>query len=191
MKRIAVLLVLLLAAGLFSAGLVFADGFSADIAMHSAAGATSGKIYATKDKVRMEMGETIMITRVDKNTGWMLMPAQNAYMEIPIKPQDAIASAEKMPGEIERKLVAQEMIDGKMADKYQVSFVNNGKKDSVFIWVVKGMDVPLKSAAADGSWSIEYRNVQNTSPNASLFEIPPGYQKFSIDMPNMPDLSGF
>ena len=42
---------------------------------------------------------------------------------------------------------------------------------------------PVKTAAADGSWTVEYKNIDRGSQADSLFEVPAGFQKTA--MPGM------
>ena len=75
-----------LTAGTLTAEFVPVD-FSADMVMKSDGQTMQGKIYASSggSKIRMEMEregqQMIMITRLDRNISYMVMPAQNMYME--------------------------------------------------------------------------------------------------------------
>jgi hypothetical protein len=138
--------------------------------------------------MRMETQESISISRMDKKVVWILMPKDRMYMEQPFDPAQAVATAEKMVGEIERKLVGQEMVDGKMASKYQVVYSINGRRETMFQWFVSGFKMPVKSAAVDNSWTMEYKNIKTGKQPDSLFEVPAGYEKFSTQMPTMKDI---
>jgi hypothetical protein len=46
--------------------------------------------------------------------------------------------------------------------------------------------MPVKTAALDGSWWTEYRNISLDAPNPALFEIPHDYTKM-----NMPGMGSF
>ncbi|MFA5099425.1 MAG: hypothetical protein WC547_00885 [Candidatus Omnitrophota bacterium] len=116
------------------------------------------------------------------------MPKDKMYMEQAFDPAQAPATSEKVQGEVERKRIGQETIDGKKADKYQVVYTSNRKKESMFQWIVPGITMPVKMAAADNSWSVEYKNIKTGKQPDSLFEVPAGYQKFSMGMPSMKDM---
>ena len=173
---------------LFSTAIVLAEDFSADMINTTKGGIFRGKIFVAKDKMRMETQESISISRMDKKVVWILMPKDKMYMEQPFDPAQAVATAEKMVGEIERKLVGQEMVDGKMASKYQVVYSLSGKKETMFQWFVSGFKMPVKSAAVDNSWIMEYKNIKTGKQPDSLFEVPAGYEKFSTQMPTMKDI---
>ena len=48
--------------------------------------------------------------------------------------------------------------------------------------------MPVKTAAVDGSWSQELKNIKMGSQSDSLFELPAGYQK--MQMPQLPMMQG-
>jgi hypothetical protein len=171
---------------LTAAGL--AADFSADM-INKAGGRTfKGKIFVSKDKTRMESPESISITRMDKKVVWILMPKEKMYMEQSFNPAQAPATSEKVTGEVERKKIGQEVIDGKNTDKYEVVYLQNKKKTSMYQWIAQSIAMPVKMAAVDGSWSIEYKNIKTGKQPDSIFEIPQGYQSFSMGKPTMKDL---
>ena len=167
-------------------GITFAQDFSADMVSTTKDGVFIGEIFVTKDKTRMEMPQAITITRMDKNIVWILMPEQKMYMEQPLKPENVPATSDKMPGEIERKLMGAETINGKTTNKYRIVYTVGNKKETIFQWITTASGFPIKSAAGDGSWAAEYKNLKTGKQLDSLFEIPAGYQKF--EMPSIPDL---
>lgn len=158
--------------------------FSADVVTTSVGAPTmSGKMYVSKDKSRMEIQQGVVIARMDKKVAWILMPEQKKYMEQPIDPRNAVGTNEKMPGEIERTLVGKETIGGKLTDKYRIVYPVMGKNETVFQWIEPTSKIPLKTAAEDNSWSTEFKNLQVGAQAESLFEVPAGYEKFSMMAP--------
>ena len=185
-RTISMVLVVVISIFLFG-GIAVAQDFSADMVSTTKAGVSTGKIFVAKEKTRMETPQTTIITRIDKNVVWILMPAQKMYMEQPLKPENVVATTDKMPGEIERKLVGKETIDGKTTNKYKIVYVTADKKETIFQWIAADSGLPIKSAAVDGSWIIEYKNLKTGKQPDTLFEIPTGYQKFSLGVPVMPE----
>jgi hypothetical protein len=180
-----------LAAGVFcvfSAASAQATDFSADMINKTGGKVFQGKIFIGQDKTRLETQESISITRMDKKVVWILMPKDKMYMEQAFDPSRAPATSEKVDGEVERKLIGPEVIDGKKADKYQVMYTSKRKKESMFQWISSGIPVPVKMAAVDNSWSMEYKNIKKGKQPDSLFEVPAGYQKFSMGMPSMKNM---
>ena len=192
MKYAVKVIKLLLFVSLFLAlgSIALAQDFSAQIVSKSEDDVFQGKIFFTKDKVRMETGQVITITRMDKNIMWMLMPDEKMYMEMPMPSQNIVAGKDKMPGEIERKLVGKEAVDGKMADKYRIVYELGNKKETIFTWIINNLNLPIKTASSDGSWQVEYKNIKTGRQPAVLFEIPAGYNKFSPKMPSLSDIGG-
>ena len=166
--------------------LALALDFSADMVNTSKEGSFTGKIFAAKDKIRMEMAGAVTITRMDKNVAWVIMPQEKMYMEQPFDPEKIAGATEKMPGEIERTLVGHDTIDDRAADKYRIVYTSNEARATVFQWVESASGIPLKTEAMDGSWSMEYKNLVIGAQSDSLFEIPAGYAKFV--MPKMADV---
>ncbi len=162
-----------------------AQEFSADMASRIGKEVVNAKIYVAQDKIRMEMPESIMIIRMDKNMSWILMPSEKMYMEHPIDMASAPKVSKNFDGETERVPMGSEDVDGQPAEKFQVSYTENGKKSSVYQWL-RGSEIPVKVEAVDGSWSMEYKNLNIAPQPAALFEPPEGYTKFA--MPSMEEM---
>ena len=158
-----------------------ANDFSADMIGQGEEGVFQGKMYVRGGNVRMEMAQMITITRMDQKVVWMIMPSEGMYMEHPITPRDVIASG--TAGETERKPLGSEAVNGKAADKFEVTYDYEGESSTVYEWIDPSLGMPVKIAAVDGSWSMEYQNIQTGPQEESLFEVPEGYQKFA--MPSM------
>jgi hypothetical protein len=159
-------------------GICFAQEFSADIVMTTAQGSMSGKIFAKSGKVRMETNQVISIARMDLGVTWMLLPGQKMYMENPLNAQDIASAAQDALGE--KSLLGQEQANGKTVDKYKVVSKVSGKDYVMYQWIARDSKIPVKSQAADGSWSQEYNNVQEGPQPDSLFELPGGYAKLAM-----------
>jgi hypothetical protein len=165
-----------------------AADFSSDVAQTSKAGTVNQKFFVSGEKLRMETASSVAIIRPDKNVMWMLMPHQKMYMEMPIDPSKVPATSEKYQGEIERTLIGKEDVDGRITDKYRIVSTNAGAKTIIFQWFSPDIGIPVKTAAEDGSWTMEYKNIKMGGQPDSLFEIPAGYNKMSMEMPSMDDI---
>jgi hypothetical protein len=163
--------------------------FSADNITKAGGMTHSSKFYFGKDKWRMDseaLGvKSITIARLDKNVVWILMPQTKMYMEQELKDEELVGKVNKLPGEVERKKVGTEKIDGVLCDKYKIVYKPEGAagKAVVYQWISKD-NIPVKAAAPDGSWSSVYKNIKIGKQPASLFELPAGYNKFK--MPKIP-----
>lgn len=167
---------------------VLAQGFSADMISTANGQTMTAKIYASEYKSRVETADSIIISRPDKKVAWILMPSQKQYMEQEFDPSKMAASARDVAGEIERVNMGKETVGGVAADKYKVTYDFNGVTNSLYQWIDPSKDLPVKSAAVDGSWTVEYKNIRVGSQPDSLFELPDGYSKFS--MPDMNKMMG-
>jgi len=165
------------------------ENFSADFKFMSKAENFAGKIFSSKDKTRMETPEATIITRADKNVVWVLMPGEKMYVEYPLQTKNTVAGFHKLPNEVERKFIAAETVNGQKADKYQVTYTVGSKQDTIYQWIVSGKGLPIKTAAVDNSWSYEYNNVEPSTPEPSIFEVPDPYKKF--DMPSHEDITHY
>ncbi|MBI3307484.1 MAG: hypothetical protein HYZ84_06750 [Candidatus Omnitrophica bacterium] len=180
--------VFLLAAAIgFSAGntaMAQADAqpeFSAQMVSTIGGQKMAGKFFSSNGKIRLEMGENIIINRFDQNLSWVLIPSQHRYMENAIDSGMALRMMQEIPGETERVTMGSESVDGKRAEKFKVTYTPpDGKPESLYQWIAPDNPVPVKVAALDDSWSVEYQNIQSGPQPPDLFEIPAGYQKFQV-----------
>lgn len=168
---------------LLLAGSAFALEFSADTVMTSGGMKTTGKIYFSGERFRMDMkspSQMTTITRLDKKVVWSIMPQQKMYMEIPFNPKRQPMVKDKVQGEIDRKLLGTAEIDGHPAKKYLVTYKAGGEKTQIYQWIATDLNFPVKTEAVDGSWSQEYRNIKLGNQPDSLFKVPAGYKKFQM-----------
>ena len=183
MKRVVFCLAVVL--GILFSGNVFAADFAADVVTTGQGGSMTAKVYVSGDKSRMETPGSVAISRMDKKVVWILMPDQRMYMEQPFDPSNVMSGSEKVQGELDRAPLGKETIDGKSTDKFKVTYQIEGTKNEMYQWVEGGTNLPIKSAAIDGSWSVEYKNIKTGPQPGSLFELPADYKKFSMEMPDM------
>jgi len=145
------------------------------------------KLYMKADKVRMESDMargSYTISRRDLKKVWMVMPENKSYMEITQSKEETSLPEEKVKGEVSRKVVGSETIDGHPSTKYEVTAKVDDKTMTTYQWLATDINFPVKTAAVDGSWTVEYKDIMLGSQPDSLFELPTGYQKMS--MPTMP-----
>jgi len=169
--------------------------FSAEIVSKAGGQVSSGKIYMSGNKWRMDMSgygqKVVTIVRQDKKVVYMLMPAQKMYMEQKYTEEYARGMGDMtkgmgVAGKVEHKKIGTEKVSGIMCDKYKITQDIGGQKTVLYQWIAKDHLFPIKSASADGSWSTEFRNFKPGKQPASLFELPAGYKKFK-----MPEIPGF
>ena len=167
------------------AGAAPAAEFSATMITKAGAQETQGKIFVKGDKFRNEMkadgGTQISIVRLDKKVMWLIMPAEKSYMEMPLNPQATEQMMLKKPeAQVEMKLLGKETVNGYETEKYETSVRHRGEAMKQYIWLSKKLGMPIKVAAADGSHSMEYRDIEEGGVSDALFEPPRGYQKMQM-----------
>ena len=178
----------LIVLGMGFSSVALAQEFSANMVNRIGNQTSQSKLYVSGSKMRMDMKEGVMIIRIDKGVSYMLMPSEKMYMENPIDMSRLPKASKNFNDEIERTPMGVETIDGKQAEKFKVTYTENGKTISVYQWIIN-QEIPVKVEAVDGSFSMEYKNVSMGAQPADLFEIPSGYTKMS--MPSMGDMGGY
>ncbi len=171
-------------------GTAFAVELTADTVTKMGKKSAPGKIYVKDSKARIERAGTpyYNIVRGDKSLFWQINGYERTYTEARLTPVMKPWIEEKIPGEISRKQVGTETIDGHPAKKYEVSVKEPKKTETYYQWFATDVNFPVKIAATNGSWSTEYKNIKKGSVPDSTFELPAGVE---IDRTAVPDvLSG-
>lgn len=175
--------------------------FSADVQITSGRGGAmhdvNGKMYADQGHMRMDMnagprGGAIIITNFATKTTDTLMPEQHMYMEF--NADQAMAHHPGMAPNIKPfsdpsnpcandagatcKNLGVEEVNGRSCDHWQITDKNGKVTNS---WVDRKLHFPIKSVSEDTTWQLT--NIKEGQQAASLFAIPPGYQK--MDMSQM------
>lgn len=159
-----------------------AFNLSADIIAVEGASRQTGKLYVKGNKYRIDLngGSEYAIIRHDRNAAWMVLPEHKTYIEMPFDPKTKPAIEGRTSGQVKKRLIGNDVVDGHAAKKYEVTTARKGKVEPFFQWITIDHGFPIKSSAADGGWSIEYRNIK-VSVSDELFEIPQGYEKVAFD----------
>lgn len=165
--------------------------FSALIVTKSARMTQSMRMYFKEKKSRMEMqgNSRYNILREDKQVMWMVMPDEKKYMEMPFKPfkpQEKPQIEKKIMGEVSRAEIGAEVIDGHPTKKYEITYKSGDRTDKMYQWLATDLNFPIKTAAIDGSWSTEFKDIKIGHQPDSLFEPPAGYEK--VTMPSFPGM---
>ena len=171
--------------GLMAANAQAAE-FSATMVSQAQGQSLQGKVFVKGDKMRNEMnmgGESnITITRPDKKVVWIAMPQQKMYMEMPLSDKMQQKMIMKDPEDrAKMKLLGTETINGFDCEKYEMDTAYEGKSLKQYVWIAKKLGMPIKSVSADGSMTMEYRDIKVGGVADSVFDLPQGYQK--MDMP--------
>ncbi len=159
--------------------------YSADMVMRSGSETVSGKIYASGQLLRYEMGPMITITRVDRKKSYVLMSDQKMYMEQPIDPMASVKAGVDEGGSVETIPMGAEEVEGRQAEKVKVIYSDSNGANTIYQWF-DASGLPVKVESEDGSWSVTYSNISGGPQPAELFEVPADYTLMA--MPNIASL---
>jgi outer membrane lipoprotein-sorting protein len=175
--------------------------FSADFASTSANGRkTTGKWFFSPPKMRMDMttppeaqgkgspfgGNVSMIIDGTTKTSYMLMPQAHMYMEIQAtgaQDMQGMRNLESLShgGDLcagnqgsTCKKVGTETMNGRSCDKWEMTDKNSHKST---VWVDQKLFFPVRVQEYEGTVT-DFTNIKEGAQDASLFVVPPGYQKF-------------
>jgi hypothetical protein len=176
------------ATGLFVVGLVTAIisgpahraaalDFSADRIVKRDKSVVKAHVNAKDDRWRFEFtipqrGASVMIVRVDRGTAWLIFSKRRLYLEEPITSDHQLEVSERMPGEISREFVGDEMLNGYPTELFEVTVAGDGENRQYYRWVTKTERFPLKTVSKQGTWSEEFHRVIFTEQSPFLFELP-------------------
>ncbi len=186
MRKRYVLIAAFLCVAWVSVSVAFAADLTADTITKTGKKTSTGKVSVKGDKYRLETAYTpiFYIGRGDKGVFWEINGAEKTYAEGKLTPATKPKIDEKLPGEVSRKQVGQETIDGHPAIKYEVVVKEGNKNETYLQWWATDISFPVKLANANGNWSVEYKNIKKGAAD-SLFELPSG---FSQDKSYVPDV---
>lgn len=153
----------------FMSGVTSADlsgvPFSAETRQSSPQGTSSGKMYVGKNRMRIEMDQggqqVVQIIDNDKQAQLILYPSQHSYMEFQgpgpgssASPQTPASGGKLDPcaglqGARCNKLGV-ESINGRTADKWQMSVTQQGKTMQMTSWIDADRGIPLRTETSEG-----------------------------------------
>jgi outer membrane lipoprotein-sorting protein len=166
--------------------------YSADLAITTKNGmAIQSKTYVDGDKMRSDVTMNGMamaiIVRKDKQKIYRVLESQKMVMEMDYQPDKIKGSTAVSFGpEGKFELIGPETVDGVACTKYTVTSYKT--KQVFYFWLDAARKVPVQMAAVDGSLTVKWKNFTVGAPDASLFEVPAGYQV--VAAPSMPGGAG-
>lgn len=157
--------------------------FTADITLRDINGKiVTGKIFVKGDKVRQELlhpeGVLITILRKDKSVFWTLMPGKQ-YMEM----QNPVDPTEPQRVEFEQKNSGRELLNGYECEVIRYKYKN--RTYGMFtVWFALKLNYGIRTETQKAGGLViaasECRNIKEIKLSDALFEIPPGYVKYSF-----------
>jgi hypothetical protein len=165
-----------------------AANFAADIFTKAGKTTTIGKIYVKGDKARRETVSNghvwANIVRADKNLTWVMNPIKKEYNEV--AQATLITPNEDEMGKFsDKKDAGTETINGHLCKKniWTSRYEGGG---IVTVWRSLKLDWPIKVEVQNKGvvlMTSVMKNIKDTTPNDSLFELPAGYTKAKPEEP--------
>jgi hypothetical protein len=158
--------------------------FSAKMVLRQNGQDVLGKIYVKDGKMRQDFlddrGQTITIVRRDKHRVWVILPAENTYVDMPLGLHLPGQFLQIPPEAISKRQVCSEELNGYQVDRIEVTLRGGplGTTRQTY-WVAPKLGLPIKTITADRQYSVEYRDIQEKKLEDRLFEVPPGCRKAS------------
>ncbi len=130
----------------------FALDITADMVTKKGKITRNGKLYLKDTKCRADKGSTPIYTivRGDKGLLWQVNGAENTYVEAKLTPVLKPWIEEKIFGEVSRKEIGAETIDGHPTKKYEVTVKQGSKSDTYYQWFATDILFPVKIANVNG-----------------------------------------
>lgn len=168
--------------------------FSSDMAITTKNGQKiNGKFYFAPPKQRMDMStqghDVTLITDAKTQTSDMVMPQQHMYFES--HGQAAPLGSASMPKietnmdpsnpcatrtDVTCKKLGPDTVNGRLCDKWEFT---DKKGSTTNAWIDQKLHFPIKAQNSDGS-VVEFTNIKDGAPSASVFEIPADYRKMDL-----------
>jgi len=158
----------------------FAKQYSADVATTAKDHTFESKMYMDNGKTRSEANvngtSMVIIIRPDLQKFYQVMVDRKTVTEVPVNPETYKKTMGPFAPENKFEWVGPEAVDHVACTKYKGT-VGEGKV--CFLWVDATKQVPVKMAAEDGTFTVQWKNYKAGPQDAALFEPPAGYQVIS------------
>ena len=76
------------------------------------------------------------------------------------------------------KKVGVEQVNGRTCDHWQFADKSGNTKN---VWIDQQLHFPIKQVSSEGTWQLT--NIREGEPEASLFQVPAGYQRMDMGRP--------
>lgn len=133
-----------------------------------------GKYFIKGEKFRMESDSPAgtLIFLFDGQKGFQYFPAQNKAVRVSQLEVTKQRISERYKNDLNKTIVGQEGIDGRLCDIYKITDPNMGTINS---WIARDINFPVKQET--GMLKIYFKNIQTDIPlDDSLFELPAGVE---------------
>ena len=128
---------------------------------------------AAEQMKQMGMDRTVIISRPDRQTSYLIYPGLNAYAELPLKESGGTNSGDYQIGTLK---LGVETIDGHECDKNKVSVTNKlGKVQQATVWNardLKNFPIQIETEQKGNPVKMKFKGVKFEKPAAAQFDPP-------------------
>jgi len=127
------------------------------------------------------LDKLVTIVRPERKTATLVYPSVQSFVEMPMTKEEA---ADLMrPYRASKVLLGKETIDGQPCEKTRVTLTaDSGAKQEATVWYatgLKGFPIKVEMLQPDATLTMHYRDVKLAKPDASQFEAPAKYTRYS------------
>jgi hypothetical protein len=158
------------------------ESYTAEQTVDVAGKISTSVLHVTRDAVRLENTHSgvITIVRRDQKVIWALLPAQRAYMVLPLDFFTGLLAQDKATAGA-REALGSDQIEGYRCAKALVHIVINGIDHVTTEWTAPELGgLVIRRADPGGKWSVTYSAVRPGPQDAAMFDLPAGYAKVSV-----------
>lgn len=123
------------------------------------------------------MDSSVIISRPDKKTSYILFPALKNYVENSAPEKSSVPALEDFT--VKSEVLGKQMVDGfETIEKDVVVTGKNGERQKFRVWCAAELNdfpVMIETIEKDGWTTRRFNNVSLAKPAANLFEIPAGF----------------
>ncbi len=137
------------------------------------------KMWIKQDKIRAEMTQEgqdiVMLADYGEGVVYMYMPDENMAMRVDLgqAPESAIEEAQAIAG-YDYTVIGTETLDGKVC--LVVEYDYGGTSAKAWVWKEHGFPIKIETTTAEGTTTVEFKNIDFSDIPDSMFELPPGVQ---------------
>lgn len=144
-----------------------------------------------RNEVDTAVGEQIMLMDFEKKVSYMLLPMQQAYMELPMgaNGMGGEMTGKNPEGTVEHETMGRETIDGQETTKYRFSVTTSEGSVNGFAWVTDEgilMRSETETTTSQGGQNpgrivIRLKDLRIGPQDPALFELPKDFQKMQMN----------
>lgn len=116
-----------------------------------------------------------MLADYDQGIVYMYMPDENMAMQMPLTqaPESAVEEAQSV-ADYDYTVIGTETMDGKVC--LVVEYTVEQATAKMWIWKEHGFPIRIETTTVEDKTVIEFKNIEFTDIDDSMFELPPGVQ---------------